>query len=171
MNLKTCLFCCGDLFFHDNCKFIYILKKKNCFIFWSNTYQSFSTMCYFVFSSFFASAFDLLKHVYLYTYCTYVHQRIDLRFCCDSVYVYFQCILYVLQMFLPHFIFIMIQAPSPPGHFTQTHITKLNCFQSIKGAYLPQLQLLILPVSQYVCASINIMIISIIIIINMNKVF
>lgn len=29
MNLKICLFCCGDLFFYDNCIFIYILKKKN----------------------------------------------------------------------------------------------------------------------------------------------
>lgn len=133
MNLKTCLFCCGDLFFHVNCKFIYILKNKNVLFFGQthiNLFQPCVTLC---FLHFLPVLFDLLKHVYLYTYCTYVHQRIDLRFCCDSVYVYFQCILYVLQMFLPHFIFIMIQAPSPPGPYTQTHLTKLNCFQSIRG--------------------------------------
>lgn len=135
MNLKSCLFCCGDLFFHDNCTLIYILKKKLCFLFFGQThislFQSCVTLC---FLHHLPVLCDLLRHIYIYI--LYIHQRIDLRFCCGSVRL---CILYVLQIFLPHFILIIIhvQAPNPPGPFTQTHLRNLTAFIQSGDAYSP----------------------------------
>lgn len=132
MNLKTCLFCCGDLFFHDKCTLIYILKKKIMFlIFWSNTYQSFSTMCYFVFSSSFASA---LWFIETYIYILYIHQRIDLRFCCGSVRLFLVHIVCFTDIFTSlHLNHHTCTSPKPTTSLYTNTLTKFNCFHSVRG--------------------------------------
>lgn len=132
MILNSCLFCCGDLFFHDNCTLIYILKKKITFlIFWSNTYQSFSIMCYFVFSSLFASA---LWFIETYIYILYIHQRIDLRFCCGSVRLFLVHIVCFTDIFTSlHLNHHTCTSPKPTRSFYTNTLTKFNCFHSVRG--------------------------------------
>lgn len=132
MNLNSCLFCCGDWFFHDNCTLIYILKKKIMFlIFWSNTYQSFSIMCYFVFSSSFASALWFIK---TYIYILYIHQRIDLRFCCGSVRLFLVHIVCFTDIFTSlHLNHHTCTSPKPTRSFYTNTLTKFNCFHSVRG--------------------------------------
>lgn len=132
MILNSCLFCCGDWFFHDNCTLIYILKKKIMFlIFWSNTYQSFSIMCYFVFSSSFASALWFIK---TYIYILYIHQRIDLRFCCGSVRLFLVHIVCFTDIFTSlHLNHHTCTSPKPTRSFYTNTLTKFNCFHSVRG--------------------------------------
>lgn len=123
-------------FFHDNCTLIYILKKNYVFNFLVKHISVFFNhvlLC--VFFHHLPVLCDLLRHIY--TYCTYIKEQI-LDFVV-AVYVYFQCILYVLQIFLPHFILIIIhvQAPNPPGPFTPTHLRNLTAFIQSGDAYLP----------------------------------
>lgn len=134
MNLKTCLFCCGDLFFHDNCTLIYILEKIMFLIFWSNTYQSFSTMCYFVFCSLFASA---LWFIETYIYILYIHQRIDLRFCCGSVRLFLVHIVCFTDIFTSlHLNHHTCTSPKPTRSF-YTNTRNLTAFIQSGDASLP----------------------------------
>lgn len=131
MILNSCLFCCGDLFFHDNCTLIYILKKIMFLIFWSNTYQSFSIMCYFVFCSLFASA---LWFIETYIYILYIHQRIDLRFCCGSVRLFLVHIVCFTDIFTSlHLNHHTCTSPKPTRSFYTNTLTKFNCFHSVRG--------------------------------------
>lgn len=111
---------------------LYPEKKKLCFfIFWSNTYQSFSIMCYFVFSSSFASA---LWFIETYIYILYIHQRIDLRFCCGSVRLFLVHIVCFTDIFTSlHLNHHTCTSPKPTRSFYTNTLTKFNCFHSVRG--------------------------------------
>lgn len=154
MNLKTCLSCCGDWFFHDNCTLIYILKKKMFLIFWSNTYQSFSIMCYFVFCSLFASA---LWFIETYIYILYIHQRIDLRFCCGSVRLFLVHIVCFTDIFTSlHLNHHTCTSPKPTRSLYTNTLTKFNCFHSVRGCLFTLTATIDIAYSQYICVSIYI---------------
>lgn len=132
MNLKTCLFCCGDWFFRDNSTLIYILEKIMFLIFWSNTYQSFSTMCYFVFFFIICQCFVIYWDIYIYI--LYIHQRIDLRFCCGSVCLFLVHIVCFTDIFTSlHLNHHTCTSPKPTRSFYTNTLTKFNCFHSVRG--------------------------------------
>lgn len=106
-------------------------KKIMFLIFWSNTYQSFSIMCYFVFSSSFASA---LWFIETYIYILYIHQRIDLRFCCGSVRLFLVHIVCFTDIFTSlHLNHHTCTSPKPTRSFYTNTLTKFNCFHSVRG--------------------------------------
>lgn len=109
-------------------------KKKIMFlIFWSNTYQSFSIMCYFVFSSSFASALWFIE-TYIYIFILYIHQRIDLRFCCGSVRLFLVHIVCFTDIFTSlHLNHHTCTSPKPTRSFYTNTLTKFNCFHSVRG--------------------------------------
>lgn len=138
MNLNSCLFCCGDWFFYDNCTLIYILKKNYVFLFFGQThislFQSCVTLC---FVHYLPVLCDLLRHIYIFI--LYIYQRIDLRFCCGSVRLFLVHIVCFTDIFtslhLNHH--VHVQAPNPPGPYTQTHLRNLTAFIQSGDAYLP----------------------------------
>lgn len=102
-------------------------------IFWSNTYQSFSIMCYFVFCSLFASALWFIE-TYIYIFILYIHQRIDLRFCCDSVRLFLVHIVCFTDIFTSlHLNHHTCTSPKPTRSFYTNTLTKFNCFHSVRG--------------------------------------
>lgn len=110
---------------------LYPEKKIMFLIFWSNTYQSFSIMCYFVFSSLFASA---LWFIETYIYILYIHQRIDLRFCCGSVRLFLVHIVCFTDIFTSlHLNHHTCTSPKPTRSFYTNTLTKFNCFHSVRG--------------------------------------
>lgn len=72
-------------------------------------------------------------------YILYIHQRIDLRFCCGSVRLFLVHIVCFTDIFtslhLNHH--VHVQAPNPPGPYTQTHLRNLTAFIQSEDAYLP----------------------------------
>lgn len=102
-------------------------------IFWSNTYQSFSIMCYFMFSSSFASALWFIE-TYIYIYILYIHQRIDLRFCCGSVRLFLVHIVCFTDIFTSlHLNHHTCTSPKPTRSLYTNTLTKFNCFHSVRG--------------------------------------
>lgn len=75
----------------------------------------------------------------IYIYILYIHQRIDLRFCCGSVRLFLVHIVCFTDIFtslhLNHH--VHVQAPNPPGPFTQTHLRNLTAFIQSGDAYSP----------------------------------
>lgn len=137
MNLKSCLFCCGDLFFHDNCTHLYPEKKIMFFYFLVKHISVFFNhvllYVFFIICQCFVIYWDI------YIYILYIHQRIDLRFCCGSVRLFLVHIVCFTDIFtslhLNHH--VHVQAPNPPGPFTQTHLRNLTAFIQSGDAYLP----------------------------------
>lgn len=109
-------------------------KKKLFLIFWSNTYQSFSIMCYFMFSSSFASA---LWFIETYIYILYIHQRIDLRFCCGSVRLFLVHIVCFTDIFTSlHLNHHTCTSPKPTRSLYTNTLTKFNCCHSVRGCLI-----------------------------------
>lgn len=107
---------------------LYPEKKIMFFIFWSNTYQSF-TLC---FLHHLPVLCDLLRHIYIFI--LYIHQRIDLRFCCGSVRLFLVHIVCFTDIFTSlHLNHHTCTSPKPTRSFYTNTLTKFNCFHSVRG--------------------------------------
>lgn len=86
-----------------------------------------------VFFSSFASALWFIE-TYIYMYILYIHQRIDLRFCCGSVHLFLVHIVCFTDIFTSlHLNHHTCTSPKPTRSFYTNTLTKLNCFHSVRG--------------------------------------
>lgn len=75
---------------------------------------------------------DLLRHIYIYI--LYIHQRIDLRFCCGSVRLFLVHIVCFTDIFTSlHLNHHTCTSPKPTRSFYTNTLTKFNCFHSVRG--------------------------------------
>lgn len=70
----------------------------------------------------------------IYIYILYIHQRIDLRFCCGSVRLFLVHIVCFTDIFTSlHLNHHTCTSPKPTRSFYTNTLTKFNCFHSVRG--------------------------------------
>lgn len=70
----------------------------------------------------------------IYIYILYIHQRIDLRFCCGSVCLFLVHIVCFTDIFTSlHLNHHTCTSPKPTRSFYTNTLTKFNCFHSVRG--------------------------------------
>lgn len=103
----------------------------------------------------------------IYIYILYIHQRIDLRFCCGSVRLFLVHIVCFTDIFTSlHLNHHTCTSPKPTRSFYTNTLTKFNCFHSVRGCLFT----LTATIDYWYCLFHNIFV-SPFLLLDMNKVF
>lgn len=133
MNLKSCLFLLWWLVFSWQLYTHLYPEKKNYVLNFlvkhiSVFFNHVLLYVFFIICQCFVIYWDI------YIYILYIHQRIDLRFCCGSVRLFLVHIVCFTDIFTSlHLNHHTCTSPKPTRSFYTNTLTKFNCFHSVRG--------------------------------------